>query len=212
MDAVLRGWWKLLKIQGMGDLAVGASNMVHRLRKVVVRKDGVEASKHTGAFRTVGRPKNAAVWYEKAAELMVRQGLHLRQAALEVGTAITQEETLRIGRTKEFQKVLWAERRKYYQELADNPERTKITALGRLELIIERLLEEGEWEKAAEVQLKSAKIAGWVGPEGNVTVFAGLSDKELQEVKRRVQEIRNRELAGREGGTSTSGVDPASVN
>lgn len=146
--------------------------------------------------------KSAKPWFERVAEKIVRESMGFRLAALEIGEELTVEEAETLQRRKEFQRVLTAERFKFYRELADDPGRTKQAALGRLEKIIEALLAEGEYDKAAEVQLKAARIAGWLGPESNVNVFATLTEQDFKNVREKLKDIAQRQDTRGTQGTS----------
>ena len=124
------------------------------------------------------------VWYERAADLMARKGYTLRQALAELGEeGITAEEAKKIEGRKGFHKTLWAARRRLYQELHDDPRRTKQNAIGRMEFLIIKLCEEGEWEKAVDAQVKQAKLEGWMDAEAQVNVFQGLSDHDYKQIR-----------------------------
>ena len=156
----------------------------------------------------MGRPRKAEqAWYEKAAELMVRHGMSLRQAASEIGVPLTTEEAEAIGRRQGFQRVLWLARNRYYQEVASDPGRTKNAALGLLYVLAQKLIEGGEFDKAADVIFKMLRAEGHVGPEQQVSVIAGLSANELEAVRKKLEGY------GRESDRpSTERVDPARVN
>lgn len=115
---------------------------------------------------------------------MARLGLGLRAAALEVGVELTVEEAELIQRRKSFGALLWTARNRYHQEVAGDPERTKKALIGALYILAQRLSEEGESDKAAEVLLKVAKIEGWVGPDSNVNVFGNLSSKDYNDLRK----------------------------
>jgi hypothetical protein len=140
--------------------------------------------------------KEVQSWYEKAADKMVRENKMLVQVANEMELAITSRELLNIEKTKAFQQILWTARNAYYKEIASDPERTKYSMLGAMTLIVQKLMEEGKWDKAAEAILKLAKIEGWVGTEGNINVFAGLSDKQLEEIERKVTTLASESNSG----------------
>jgi len=152
------------------------------------------------------RPKLVEEWFEAAAALMVRHSLSLRQAALEQGTVLSVEESDLISRRKEFQRVLWSERQKYYKELASDPHRGKSTIIGRIEHAVTKLLDAGEWDKAIEGLIKLAKIEGLLGSDQNINIYGNLSAKDIAEVKKQIQDAYERER-----GTSAEGASPSSV-
>jgi len=51
----------------------------------------------------------------------------------------------------------------------------------------QKLEEEGEYDKAAEVLLKIAKIRGWVGPENQVSIFGELSQSDLDGIRKKIE-------------------------
>lgn len=155
-----------------------------------------------------GRPeKPSEVWYEKAAEMVVRQGLSLRQAAAELGVAITSEEAEAISKRKVFQRVLWTKRNEYFNEIANEPGRTKSSALGLLVFLAQKLIEEGNYDKAAEVIYKLMRAEGWVGNENAVNVFANVSVEEIAAAKKRLEEQLERERRPSAERTSTAPVN-----
>lgn len=131
-------------------------------------------------------PKDAKAWYKAAAARMVRENLSLRDAARESGVEISLEEAATLSKRQAWQRVMYEARREYYTELGGDPGRTKQTVVGQMVLAAQKLMDEGEWDKAAQVNEKVAKIMGWVGEESEVNVFAGLSQKDLDEVKKSI--------------------------
>ena len=129
-------------------------------------------------------------WYQPAAELMARQGLTLAEAATRLKVPLNTEEARNTFRTKTFQRLLRAERLRYYGEVGRDPDWSKKTAIGQLLHCIQELMTEGEFDKAAEVILKAAKIEGWLGNEGTqVTVFGSLSQRELDEARQKLRKL-----------------------
>lgn len=130
--------------------------------------------------------KTEESWWQSAAELMAREGLALDEAATRLKIAITSQEARSTQRSKPFQRLLLTERNRFFREIASNREWSKATAVGILLDCCERLRQEGEFDKAAEVILKAAKILGWVGETGNVQVFAGMTGRELEQVREKL--------------------------
>lgn len=126
-------------------------------------------------------------WFRDAAKLMVRAGMSLKMAATELQLDLDARECERILYRKEFQKVLGEEREKFYAEVAATPGRSKATAIGRMHVAIERLASEGAWDKVITGVRELARLEGWVGPETDVTVFAGLTAKDIAEAKERLK-------------------------
>lgn len=135
-----------------------------------------------------GRPKKIEeIWHAKAAELMVRHSISLRKAGEMLGANLTEQEASNLMRSKMFQKILWGERNKFWRELADDPQRSKQTAIGVAVLAIQKLAEAGQWKEVVEAVFKLGRIEGWVGSEGNVNIFQNLSAEEIEEAKKRVE-------------------------
>lgn len=127
-------------------------------------------------------------WFVAAAEEMVRNGLNLRMAAVEVGHELSPEEADRVSRSRDFQEIYRNERNKYHAAIGNDPSRTKSVMIGMMWAQAERLALEGEAEKAALVLEKIAKLEGWGGNDSNINIFAGLSAKDITEAKRKLQE------------------------
>ena len=120
------------------------------------------------------------------AEAIVREGLTMRESLSHVGVNLTSQEAENCYRSKTFQRVLRDERNRYFTELGSDPARTKATAVGMLLDAAEHLREAGEYKEVAEAMLKLGKMEGWIGGEGQVSVFAGLSQRELDEIRDRL--------------------------
>lgn len=140
------------------------------------------------------RPAKEEEFLSSAIEMMVREGVSLRQAATVLGVAITTQELDNIERRKSFKQMLWAARHRFWQELGSDPERTKASTIGQLQLLAQKLTDDGEYDKAAEVLFKIAKAEGWVGSESTVNVFAGLSAKEFSELRERLKQSQPSEI------------------
>lgn len=118
---------------------------------------------------------------------MVRQGINLRQAAADLGQLLTQEEAEDTFRRRSFQRLLWAARHRFHAEIAEDPDRSKAAKLGQLEILAKKLEEQGDYDKAAEVILKIAKIEGWLTPDTNVNVFGSLTAKEFSDLRKSLE-------------------------
>ena len=136
----------------------------------------------------IPRPLKEESWLSEAVERMVRSGLSLRQATMEMSIPASSADCETIQRRKSFQQLLWQTRLRYFTELGSDPLRTKQAAIGKLELAFQSLMEAGEFDKAAEVQFKIAKMEGWVGPEQQISVLGELTAKELEEAKTKLLE------------------------
>jgi hypothetical protein len=126
-------------------------------------------------------------WMQPAAELIAREGLTLAEAATRLKQPITREDASKLFRTKGFQALLRAERLRFYAEVGRNPEWSRKTAIGQLLVCIQELMSAGEFDKAAEVILKATKVEGWLGNESTVTVFNGLSQQQLEQIRARIK-------------------------
>lgn len=139
--------------------------------------------------------KSEETWWQPCAELMAREGLALEEAATRLKVPITSPDARNTYRSKPFQRLLLTERNRHFREIASNREWSKATAVGILLDCCERLREAGEFDKAAEVILKAAKILGWVGETGNVQVFAGMTGRELDQVREKLVKRAKDEIA-----------------
>lgn len=128
-------------------------------------------------------------WFARAAEKMVREEKTLYLVAQELELQLTTRECENIARTKAFQKVLWEARNVYHKELANDPSRNKNSLVGTMLMAANKLMEEGKYDKAAEVLFKLARIEGYVGAESQVTVIGSLSQAEIDKAK---EEIKKR--------------------
>lgn len=132
---------------------------------------------------------------------MAREGLTLEEAATRLKVQISTLEAKNAYRTKAFQRLLRTERNRYFREIGTDREWSKKTAVGKLLACAEELYARGEYDKAAEVILKATKVEGWVGEAGNVNVFAGMTGRDLDQIRAklqaRAQEEINAKLDGR---------------
>lgn len=140
-------------------------------------------------------PANPEIaWHQPCAELMAREGVTLREAATRLRAPITSEEAANLFRTKSFQRLLRSERNRYYLEVGQDAEWRRKTAIGMLLHCAKSLIEAGEFDKAAEVILKSARVEGWLGAETQVSVFNSLSHKDLEQLRIKIQEKASKDL------------------
>ena len=136
----------------------------------------------------MARPRNEEQpWYQKVAETMVRESKNIRQAATEHGLELTTEELHGVEKRKAFQQVLWTERHRFWQELANDPERGKLSLVGQMLFLVQKLIDEGSYDKALEGLMKIAKVDGIVGPEQQVNVFGGVTPKDLEEARKQIE-------------------------
>lgn len=123
-------------------------------------------------------------WLQDAVELMIRSGLSLAKAASELKANITTLEADNILRRRSFQKLLAAARHRYYTEIGSDPNLTKTAIVGKLLILADKLTEEGEHDKAAEVIFKVAKLRDWIGSDSNINVFGGLTARDYADIRK----------------------------
>jgi hypothetical protein len=126
-------------------------------------------------------------WQIEAIRLMVQSGKSLKASAAELQVIISVDEANQILRRTAFQKALQEEKHRYFNELGSNPNFRKETAIGRLLRNAEKLELNEKWADAAEVIYKICKMQGWTGPESTVNVFGELSQRDLDEIKEKLQ-------------------------
>lgn len=124
---------------------------------------------------------------QKVASLMVRHALTLWQAVTREELGMTTADCEILEKNPAFQQALRSEALKFHTELATDPNRSKLSKIGQLEMNAAKLEKEEKWEKAAEVHFKIAKIEGWLEGDTTINVIAGLTSKELAEAKERIK-------------------------
>lgn len=138
--------------------------------------------------KTSKSPHYCPAWFVQVAEEMVRNDISLKQAAMDLEIQLDPDEVARIERRKEFQEILRSEQNKYFAAVANDPTRTKSVVLGKMVVQAELLHKQGDFDKAAVVLEKVAKIEGWTGADQNVNIFAGLTARDIAEAKARIAE------------------------
>lgn len=118
---------------------------------------------------------------------MVRGNMSLKQAAVEVGHPLDPDEAEKVSRRRDFQEILRVEKNKYYATIANDPSRTKSTAIGKMEMLIDKLIVAGEYDKAGVLIEKLGKLEGWTGAESNVNIFSGLTARDIAEARDRLE-------------------------
>lgn len=121
---------------------------------------------------------------------MVRTNCSLKAAASEIGHPLDPDEADKVTRRRDFQEILRIEKNKFYTAVANDPTRTKAVVLGQMWFLADRLISEGEYEKAASVLDKLGKMEGWSGNEGNINIFSGLTHRDIAEAKARLTDLR----------------------
>lgn len=136
-------------------------------------------------------PLYAPAWFHQAAEHMVRNSCTLKVAALEIGHPLDPDEADKVTRRRDFQEILRIEKNKFYAGVANDPTRTKSVVLGQMWFLADRLIAEGEFEKAAGVLDKLGKMEGWSGNEGNINIFSGLTARDIAEARQRLANYKS---------------------
>jgi hypothetical protein len=104
----------------------------------------------------------------------------------ELGRIVSLEDCNKLLKRATFQRVLWEARHRFFSELGSNPNYKKESAIGKLLSLAEKLEVEGKFDSAAEVVFKIAKMNGWTGPESTVNVFGDLSQKDIDNIKKKL--------------------------
>lgn len=126
-------------------------------------------------------------WHIEVTELMARTGCSLKQAVTELNLEVTQDECNSLFRRAFFNKLLWEARHRYFNSLGGSINLKKETAVGKLYALAQKLEEDGEYDAAADVIFKAAKVSGFVGPESQVSVFGELSQADLDAIKKSLE-------------------------
>jgi hypothetical protein len=131
------------------------------------------------------KPEPLEEWMVDAIQLMIRENLSLRQAALQLEKQITPQQADNIAGRVRFQDALEEARLDYYAEIGSNPKLTKEAVVGQIYQLASRLAADREDFKAADALLKLAKVQGWVGaePDSSWKVFSNLSQSNIDAVK-----------------------------
>lgn len=127
-------------------------------------------------------------WHLQVAEIMAREGYTIQEALTKLKVACGSEEARNTFRSKSFQHLLRQERNRFFREIGTDSEWAKKTAIGKLLACAEALYTRGEYDKAAEVILKACKVEGWVGEAVNVNVFAGMTGRDLDQIREKLAE------------------------
>lgn len=117
---------------------------------------------------------------------------------------MTSKDCETISRRKSFQSLLRQSRIRFRSEVAGDPGRNKQSTIGQLQILADKLEAQGDSDKAAAVLFQLAKLENWVGETGTVNVFAGLTQKDIDEMKDRIET----ELAKERSGSGTSQSQP----
>lgn len=111
---------------------------------------------------------------------MAENSCSLKEAANALDIGWTPKECEIIYKRKEFQSLLRQAKYKFYSEVSNTPTANKSAALGMAWFAVEQLLLAGEYDKVISAVEKIGKLAGWIGAESNINVFAGLTAKDIE--------------------------------
>lgn len=125
-------------------------------------------------------------WYHKAAELMVRNNMSLRQAVMELELALTGVDCDKIAKRRGFQDALRVEQHKFNIEIASDPLRTKDSLVGLAMFLVQKLINDAEYDKAVEALLKVARIQGWDKGD-SINIFANLTSEQINAERKKLE-------------------------
>lgn len=120
---------------------------------------------------------------------MIREDKNLFAFTNEANLGLTQRECESVLRSKHFREILRQRRNLYYKELANDPSLSKAAMKGQLVYAITRLIEKGQEDKAVTAIMSLAKFEGWTSDAANVNVFQDLSQKDLNEIRKKFTPI-----------------------
>ena len=118
---------------------------------------------------------------------MASTGQSLQQVVTQLGIEATTEECQSLIKRPFFLKLLIEERHRWYNSIGGSINLSKETSIGRMISLAQKLEDDGEYDAAADVIFKAAKISGFVGPESTVSVFGDLSQADLDAIKKSVE-------------------------
>lgn len=126
-------------------------------------------------------------WMRKVAQIMARDGMSFKEAVVALNLPLTAGECEAVRRRGEFEEILFAETQNFRTQIAESPSATKSSAIGMLLMAAEKLFNQGDYDKAAVVIEKIAKIQGWIGSESNINIIAGMTAKDIELAKERIR-------------------------
>jgi hypothetical protein len=138
------------------------------------------------------KPLKPEPWMAEVAQLMVKTGLNFRRAAETLGHIFTPDEADNFQKRDAWERVLRFERYKYLEELAADPQRTKNVLLGGMVYDIQRLREDGNYEKSLDGSLKLARVEFGIA-ENQVNVLGTLNQEEINKVRERIKQLAEAE-------------------
>jgi hypothetical protein len=133
-------------------------------------------------------PRGTPGWYRLAAAVMARNSCGLKQAAFEIDKQLTAEECEIVARRVEFQEILLEEEDKYRGNLATRPSRSKEVAVGIMLEAIDKLMKQGDYDKAATAIEKLAKLEGWTSGESNINIFSGVTARDIAHEREKLEQ------------------------
>lgn len=126
-------------------------------------------------------------WMRRVAELMARDSISFKEAVIALNLPLTAGECEAVRRRGEFEEILFEETQKFRTLMADSPSATKSAAIGMLLMAAEKLFHQGDYDKAAVVVEKLAKLQGWIGSESNINIIAGMTAKDIELAKDKIK-------------------------
>lgn len=114
---------------------------------------------------------------------MVREGKTMFQYSNEKDLGLTPKECENVLRTQHFMEILRVRRNVYYKELANDPSLSRSAVKGKLVFVLDRMIEAGQWDKAANCAMQLAKLEGWTSDGTNVNVFQDLTQKDIEKLR-----------------------------
>ena len=118
---------------------------------------------------------------------MAREGKGLKEVLTDLGIPLTSAECALVMRRKSFQSLLRTSRNRLAQETASDPGHNKVSLVGKLLILADKLILEGQFDKASEVLFKIGRLENWVGEGGQVNIFGSLTQKDIDEMKAKLE-------------------------
>ena len=122
---------------------------------------------------------------------MVREGKSFKEAVTDLGIALNTQDCVNIAKRMSFQTLLRRAKSQYHIEVGTDPALSKDKVVGQLQILADRLVEKGEDDKAAQVLERLAKLRNWIGDSGSINIFSGLSQRDIDEMKEKLESDRD---------------------
>jgi hypothetical protein len=126
-----------------------------------------------------------------AAEIMVRENKSFKEAVTDLGIPLNTNDCVIYARRNSFKALLRAATAKFHNEIGTDPSLTKDSVAGQLKILADRLMEKGDDDKSAQVLERLAKVKNWIGEGGNVNIFSGLTQRDIDEMKAKIVTSRD---------------------